>query len=82
MTKIMKLIYANSMYVTIHSELYIVERDIFPIYLELVHNTDDDSILLFIVNDPKELIVREIKLGTLDNENWLMIKHRFGGGAE
>jgi hypothetical protein len=65
MAKIMKLIYANSMYVTIHFELYIVEKDEFPVYLEIVHNTDDDSIILFMVNDPKEMNVKEVRLDTM-----------------
>ena len=70
----MKLIYANSMYVTIHYELYILDRESFPVYLELVHNTDDDSIILFMVTDPREMVVKEVKLGDLDSEDWIMIK--------
>ena len=70
----MKLIYANSMYVTIHFELFIIERDEFPVYLELVHNTDDDSIILFVVSDPKEIIAREIRLDTLDLPEWFMLR--------
>ena len=62
MGHIMKLIYANSMYVTVHFELYVYEKDDFPVYIELVHNTDDDSLILFIVSDPKELTVKEVKL--------------------
>ena len=78
----MKLIYANSMYVTIHFELFIIDRDDFPVYLELVHNTDDDSIILFVVSDPKEINAREIRLDILDMAEWVMIKQRFGRSAE
>lgn len=82
MAQIMKLIYANSMYVTVHFELFIVNREDFPVYLELVHNTDDDSIILFIVQDPKELGVSEVKLDNLENFNWQIIKRRFGESSE
>jgi hypothetical protein len=45
-------------------------------FLELVHNTDDDSLLLFIVDDPKDCFVKEVKLNQdlLDNDNWLLIQ--------
>ena len=54
MDQIMKLIYANSQYVTIHFELYRYSEEEFPIYLELVHNTDDESVILFIVKNNKD----------------------------
>lgn len=53
----MQLIYANSMYVTIHFELYRTSEDDNPIYIELVHNTDDDSLILLIVSDSTDFKV-------------------------
>jgi hypothetical protein len=49
-----------------------------------VHNTDDDSLLLFFVDDPNDLTVREVKL-TQDleqNVNWQLIMQRFGFNVE
>jgi hypothetical protein len=50
------------MYMQIHNELYVQNKDDFPCFLEIVHNTDDDSLLLFFVDDPTDLTVREVKL--------------------
>ena len=52
--------------------------------MEIVHNTDDDSLLLFFVDDPSDLTVREVKL-TQDlehNINWQLIMQRFGFNVE
>lgn len=49
-----------------------------------MHNTDDDSLLLFFVDDPNDLTVREVKL-TQDleqNVNWQLIMQRFGFNVE
>ena len=49
-----------------------------------MHNTDDDSLLLFFVDDPSDLTVREVKL-TQDlehNINWQLIMQRFGFNVE
>ncbi len=49
-----------------------------------MHNTDDDSLLLFFVDDPTDLTVREVKL-TQDleqNINWQLIMQRFGFNVE
>ena len=70
----MKLIQANSMFMPVHSELYYHDREDFPAYLELVHNTDDDTLILFIVDDPRDCHVTETNLADItDNENWLII---------
>ena len=68
----------------IHGELYIHDKDDFAAFLELVHNTDDDSLLLFIVDDPRDCFVREVKLNQdlLDCEDWLLIQQRFGKNVE
>ena len=84
MQQIMKLIQANSMYMQIHGELYIHNKDDFAAFLELVHNTDDDSLLLFIVDDPKDCYVKEVKLtkDLQEFEDWLLIEQRFGKNVE
>jgi hypothetical protein len=80
----MKLIQANSMYMQIHGELYIHDKEDFAAFLELVHNTDDDSLLLFIVDDPKDCYVKEVRLNSdlADNDDWLLIQQRFGKNVE
>ncbi len=65
MQQIMRLIQANSMFMPVHSELFYHEREDFPAYLELVHNTDDDTLLLFFVDDPREGFVSEVNLQEL-----------------
>ena len=58
----MKLIQSNSMFMQIHNELYVHDKEDFPCFMEIVHNTDDDSLILFFVDDPSDLSVREVKL--------------------
>lgn len=84
MQQIMNLIQANSMYMQIHGELYIHDKEDYAAFLELVHNTDDDSLLLFIVDDPKDCHVKEVRLNTdlADNDDWLLIQQRFGKNVE
>ena len=84
MNQIMKLIHSNSMFMHIHSELYFHSKDDFPAYIEMVHNTDDDSILLFLVDDPRDCYVLEVLLASdlADNENWLIILQRYGKNVE
>lgn len=79
----MKLIHSNSMFMHVHSELYFHDKDDFPAYLEIVHNTDDDNLILFIVDDPRDCFVKEINLKDLtDNEDWLIILQRYGRNVE
>jgi len=83
MQRIMKLIHANSMFMNVHSELFYHDREDFPAYLELVHNTDDDSLLLFLVDDPRDCQVTVVNLADItDNEDWLIILQRYGRNAE
>jgi len=70
------------MYMQVHNELYIHDRLDYPAYLELVHNTDDDSLLLFIVDDPRDCFVREIRLTDLTDPNFLLLLQRFGNNVE
>lgn len=81
MSKIMKLIYANSLFSTVHCEIYEIEKDL-PLYLELIHNTDDDSLLLYLIQDPVECKVMEIVLDSVKDENWLILKARYGVSTE
>jgi hypothetical protein len=67
----------------VHSELFYHDREDFPAYLELVHNTDDDSLLLFLVDDPRDCQVTVVNLADItDNEDWLIILQRYGRNAE
>jgi hypothetical protein len=58
----MKLIQSNSMFMQIHNELFVHDKEDFPCFLEIVHNTDDDSLILFFADDPSDLTVKEVKL--------------------
>ena len=53
------------MFMHVHSELYYYAKDDFPAYLEMVHNTDDDSLLLFIVDDPRDCYITELNINDL-----------------
>ncbi len=68
----------------IHNELFVHDKEDFPCFIELVHNTDDDSLILFFVDDPNDLTVREVKLTSdLENNiNWQLILQRFGFNVE
>ncbi len=35
----------------VHYELYRLQEDDYPVYIELIHNTDDDTLLLLFVAD-------------------------------
>lgn len=70
----MSLIYSNSLYASIHSEIYEISLDSSPIYIELFHNTDDDTLLLLMINDPTDLRVSELRLDNLNDKNWLIQK--------
>ncbi len=52
------------------------------IYIELVHNTDDDSLMLLMLNDVKDPQVFELNLEEFDNVNWSLLKHRYGRSSE
>lgn len=71
------------MYMHIHSEMYWHDKDDFPAYLEMVHNTDDDSLILFIVDDPRDCFVKEITIKELNEDHdWRIIMKRYGKNAE
>ncbi len=71
------------MYMPIHSELYIHDLNEVPAYLELVHNTDDDNLILYFVDDPSYCHVEEISFEKLaSDENWLILKNRYGRNVE
>lgn len=64
--------------------MYINDKDDYPVFLELVHNTDDDSLILFYVDDATDLNVKEVNM-TLDlseNQFWQLILQRFGRNVE
>ncbi len=67
----------------IHYEMYCHEKDDFPAYLEMVHNTDDDSLILFVVDDPRDCFVKEISIQELnEDQDWRIIMKRYGNNAE
>jgi hypothetical protein len=78
----MKLIYANSLFASIHSEFYEFNISETPLFLELVHNTDDDSLLVLLIQDMNSPKVLELKLNTLSDYSWLILKERYGRTTE
>ena len=50
--------------------------------LELVHSTDDDSLLLIMVVDPNSLLVQEISLDDMSDKDVQFIKQRYGMSTE
>lgn len=61
------------MFTSIHSELYIHSQNQSPSYLEVIHNTDDDTLVLYVVEDSQECVVNEICLTELKGSNWQLI---------
>ena len=51
-----------------------------PVFAQLVHNTDDDSLLLLIITDFKELEIKEIHLGHFKQTSWKLLTERYGNG--
>jgi hypothetical protein len=53
-----------------------------PLHIELVHNTDDDTLSILLIRDPNELKVIELNLKKSLNSNWLLLKERYGNSSE
>jgi hypothetical protein len=80
MSKIMKLINASSLYASIHQEIYNLSDQQPSVYLEMVHNTDDDSLSLIMIKDIQNPEVLEFQLGShFKNMYWDFICKRYGG---
>lgn len=82
MNVIMKLIYANSLFASVHYEFYEYNILETPIFLELIHNTDDDSLILLMITDPAHPLIHEINFSTLTDKNLHFIMQRYGQNTE
>lgn len=47
----MQMIKSSSFYASVHQVFFQIDNSEVPIYLELVHNTDDDQITLIAIFD-------------------------------
>lgn len=81
MQLIMEMVSANSQLVLVHS-LIINSLSNQAIFLQLVHNTDDDSLLLLYIEDFKSYQVKEIRLNQITNPLWHMVYTRFGANNQ
>ena len=78
----MKKIKASSFYASIHQQLYFLEESEHPLYIEMVHNTDDDQLTLVIIFDPTAPEISEFSLGFMKCKNWEFLFSRFGSRNE
>lgn len=87
LAKIMLMVRMNSQLVLLQG-LLINSMDYKPIFVQLVHNTDDDGLLMFFVrdfsgfedyrNEGKGVEVRVVELCRVEHPIWKMIFNRFG----
>ena len=77
LSKIMQMVRMNSQLVMLQG-LLINSMDYKPIFVQLVHNTDNDGLLMFYITDFDEMQTRVVALDTIDHPMWRMIFNRFG----
>ena len=53
-----------------------------PISVQLVHNTDDDSLSLLIIKDFTTFLIGEFSLAKLHSRNRYLIQERFGASNQ
>lgn len=58
--------------------LLINSMDYKPIFVQLVHNTDNDGLLMFYITDFDDMLTRVVALDSVDHPMWRMIFNRFG----
>ena len=75
--KIMQMVVANSQFICIYG-LMINSLENQPCFVQILHNTDDDSLILMLISDFKTFKVTTIDLKQVKHPLWLMIYHRFG----
>ena len=83
MLKIMQMVQDNSQVLIKHH--MVMEIDIFrsnPISVQLVHNTDEDSLSLLLINDFESFKITEISLAHLNSINRKLLMERFGHSTE
>ena len=52
------------------------------IFVQVVHNTDDDSLILLLISDFSSMRIKEVRLNEVDDPLWMMIFHRFGSNNQ
>ena len=73
----MHMVRMNSQLVMLQG-LLINSMDYKPIFVQLVHNTDNDGLLMFYMTEFEHMEVRVISLEAVDHAIWRMIFNRFG----
>ena len=76
MLLIMRMVQANSQLVKVAGLFMNVKN--MPVFIQLVHNTDDDTILLLYIKDFKKFKVKEIQLSGLDHPYYKLLEERSG----
>ena len=71
------MVSANSKLALVHG-LLINSINNTAIFCQLVHNTDDDSIILLLISEFSKFPVQQILLSEIENSLWNMIVSRFG----
>ena len=79
MLQIMQMVQDNSQVLLMHH--MIMEIDIFrahPLSVQLVHNTDEDSLSLLLIDDFVSFKITEVSLARLNSKNRRLLMERFG----
>ena len=76
MNLIMNMVQANSQLVKVAGLFMNVKNR--PVFIQLVHNTDDDTILLLFIAEFQKFRVTEIQLSGMDHPYWRLLEERAG----
>ena len=71
------MVSANSQLALIHG-LLMNSVNNRPVFAQMVHNTDDDSLQLLVISDFLRFTVQQVLLDKVTHPLWLMIFKRFG----
>jgi len=82
MLLIMNMVKANSQLALVHAQILEVDHFLAPIFAQLVHNTDDDSLLLLLITDFRSMEIKEIHLGHYKSAGWALLSERYGNGNQ
>ena len=77
----MQMVQANSQLALVHSLLVNLMCNK-AMFVQFIHNTDDDSLILILISDFIRFKIREVRLNEVDEPIWHMIYKRFGGSNQ
>ena len=77
MQVIMEMVSSNQQLVLVDG-LLVNTIDNQPCYVQLVHNSDDDTIMLLLINNFDDFTVRQVRMQYVTHALWTMLYDKFG----